>query len=325
VFEEPSGMSRGEIMNKTEPACGNALNRRELLRLLGVGGAFAAAPALGKIVREGKPQRADVFIVGPALMAEGSGQSAQLPPASDLKMVGLIGGTAWYSTVDYYRYINEAVNDAYGNNTNPPLLLYNMNNAKIQELQAKGQWDEIASLFSQAAARLRAGGAQAILFCANTSHKVYPQVARTLDVPILHIGDATGVAIRTSGLKKVGLIGTKYTMEDGFMVDWLKGHYGIETLLPSSAAARQELQRIIHEELDTGIYKPESKNYVFEQMEELRKRGAQAVVLACTEFPLIIKQRDFALPVFDTTRLHSQMAVDFILGKQGLAHVRPDQ
>src|ERR1700757_5064075 len=261
VFEEPSGMSRGEIMNKREPAWGNALNRREVLRLLGVGGAVAAAPALGKIVREGESQRADVFIVGPTLMAEGGGQSAQLPPASDLKMVGLIGGTAWYSTVDYYRYINEAVNDAYGNNTNPPLLLYNMNNAKIQELQARGQWDEVASLFSQAAARLRAGGAQAILFCSNTSHKVYPQVARTLDVPILHIGDATGAAIRTSGLKKVGLIGTKYTMEDGFIVEGLKEHCGIETLVPSSVSARQELQRIIHEELDRGIYKPESKKY----------------------------------------------------------------
>ena len=312
-------------MNKTEPACGNALNRRELLRLLGAGGAAAAAPTLAKIVRAAEPERADVVIVGPGSIAEGGRQSARLPSASDLKMVGLIGGTAWYSTVDYYRYINEAVNDAYGNNTNPPLLLYNMNNAKIQELQTKGQWDEIASLFSQVATLLRAGGAQAILFCANTSHKVYPQVARTLDVPILHIGDATGVAVRTSGLKKVSLIGTKYTMEDGFMVDWLKEHYGIESLVPSSASARQELQRIIHEELDKGIFKPESKKYVFEQMEELRKRGAQGVVLACTEFPLIIKQRDFALPVFDTTRLHSQMAVDFILGKQGLAHVRPDQ
>ncbi len=225
--------------------------------------------------------------------AQGGGQSAQLPPASELKMIGLIGGTAWYSTGDYYRYINEAVNDAYSNNTNPPLLLYNMNNARIQELQAKGQWDEIASLFSQAAARLRAGGAQAILFCANTSHKVYPQVSRTLDVPILHIEDATGVAIRTRGFKKIGLVGTKYTMEDGFLLDWLKEHYGIESFVPRSASARQELQRIIPEELDRGIHKPESKKYVLEQMEELRKLGAQGVVLA----------------IFDTTRLHSHMAV----------------
>jgi aspartate racemase len=200
-----------------------------------------------------------------------------------------------------------------------------MNNALVQELQAKGQWDEIASLFSQAAARLRAGGAQAILFCANTSHKVYPQIARTLYVPILHIEDATGVAIRAHGFSKVGLVGTKYTMENGFLLDWLKGHYGIESFVPPSVSARQELQRIIHEELDRGIHKPESKKYVLAQMEELRKLGAQGVVLACTEFPLIINQRDFALPVFDTTRLHSQMAVDFILGRHGLAHIRADE
>ena len=314
-------------MNKTKPASGKTLHRREVLRLLGAGGAIAATPALSKIVRADGSQLATVRARSAESTAAAirGGQVAQLPPASEMKVVGLIGGTAWYSTVDYYRYINEAVNDAYGNNTNPPLLLYNMNNAKIQELQAKGQWDEIASLFSQAAARLRAGGAQAILLCANTSHKVYPQLTRTVDLPVLHIGDATGAATRASGLNKVGLIGTQYTMEDGFLVDWLKEHHGIEALVPTSASARRELQRIIHEELDRGIYKPESKKYVLEQMEELRKRGAPGVVLACTEFPLIIKQRDFDLPLFDTTRLHSQMAVDFILGKQGLAHVRADQ
>jgi len=254
-----------------------------------------------------------------------SGQSAQLPPASDMKALGLIGGTSWYSTVDYYRYINEAINDAYGNSTNPPLILYNMNQEKIHELQAKGQWDEIAILLTEAAVRLRAGGAQAILFCANTPHKVYAQVARSIDLPILHIGDATGGAIRSRGLKRVGLIGTLYTMEDGFMADWLKEHYGIETLVPNSAPARQELHRIIQLELSRGIFKAESKKYVLQQIEELRKRGAQGIVLGCTEFPLIIKPPDVEVPLFDTTRLHSQMAVDFILGKQGLARVRPDQ
>jgi aspartate racemase len=186
-----------------------------------------------------------VFVALLTLRVNGSGQSAQLPPASEMKTVGLIGGTSWYSTVDYYRYINEAVNDAYGNNTNPPLIVYNMNQQRIRELQAKGQWDEIAALLTQATIRLRAGGAQAILFCANTPHKVYAQVSRKTDLPILHIGDATGAAIRSSGLKKVGLIGTRYTMEDRFMVDWLTEHYGVETLVPSSAPARQELNRII--------------------------------------------------------------------------------
>jgi aspartate racemase len=125
-------------------------------------------------------------------------------PGPDMKTVGLIGGTSWYSTVEYYRYINEAVNDAYGNNTNPPLILYNMNQEKIHELQAKGQWDEIAVLLTHAAIRLRAAGAKAILFCANTPHKVYAQVSRNIDLPILHIGDGTGVAIVQHGLKRSG-------------------------------------------------------------------------------------------------------------------------
>jgi aspartate racemase len=247
---------------------------------------------------------------------------AQLPPASDMKTVGLIGGTSWYSTVEYYQYINKAVNDAYGNNTNPPLIIINLNQQRIQELQAKKQWGEIAAIFAEAVSRLRSNGAKAVLLCSNTSHKVYAQVAQTTDIPILHIADATGIAIQKKGLKKVGLIGTQYTMEDGFMADWLKEHYGIETLVPSSAPARQELHRIIQKELGLGVFKPESKKYVLDQIEELRRRGAQGIVLGCTEFPLIIKSTDVTLPVFDTTLLHSQMAVDFILGKQGLAHVQ---
>lgn len=250
------------------------------------------------------------------------GQSTQLPPASEMKTVGLIGGTAWYATVDYYRYINKAINDAYGDNTNPPLIVYNLNQQRIQELQAKNQWDEIAAMDADAANRLRRSGAQAILLCSNTQHKVYVQVARRLEIPILHIGDATGLAIQKAGLKRVGLIGTRFTMEDGFMATWLKEHYGIETFVPASASARQELHRIIQKELDVGIFKSESKKYVLEQIEELRQRGAQGIVLGCTEFPLIVKQPDVAIPVFDTTLLHAQMAVDFILGKPGLARVQ---
>ena len=259
------------------------------------------------------------------LPANQSREATQLPPASDMKTIGLIGGTSWYSTVDYYRYINQAINDAYGNSTNPPLILYNMNQERIHELQGKGRWDDVARLFTEATIRLQAGGAQAILLCANTSHKVYSQIVGKTDLPILHIGDATGVAIRSSGLKKVGLIGTLYTMEDGFMVDWLKEHYGIESLVPGSATVRQELNRIIYQELNRGIFKTESKKYVLQQIEELRKRGAQGIVLGCTELPLIIKPSDIEIPLFDTTRLHSQMAVDFILGKPGMAHVRPDR
>jgi len=133
-----------------------------------------------------------------------------------MKTLGLIGGTSWYSTVDYYRFINQAVNDACGDNTNPPLLIYNMDDQRIHELQRKGQWNEIATLLAEAAARLRAGGAQGIVLCSNTSHKVYAEVARKTDLPILDIADATGVAIGKAGLTKVGLIATRYTMEAEF-------------------------------------------------------------------------------------------------------------
>src|SRR6266849_6171442 len=266
-----------------------------------------------------------VYAIWLTVSVAASAQSTQLPQPSDIKTLGLIGGTSWHSTVEYYSYINEAVNDAYGNNTNPPLRLYNLNQRRIHELQAKNQWDDIAALLTEAAMRLRAGGAQAILFCANTPHKVYAQVARKTGIPILHIADATGVAIRKSGLKKVGLIGTLYTMEDGFIADWLKEHYGIDTLVPNSAPARKELHRIVQKELGMGIFKAESKKYVLQQIQELRQRGAQGIVLGSTEFPLIIKPADVAVPLFDTTLLHSQMAVDFILGKQGLAHVRTVQ
>jgi aspartate racemase len=257
------------------------------------------------------------------LTAQGlNSQSTQLPPPSEMKTLGLIGGTSWHSTVEYYSYINQAVNDAYGNNTNPPLLLYNLNQKRIHELQAKNQWDAIAALYIDATMRLRAAGVQAVLFCANTPHKVYAQVAQKVDIPILHIADATGAAIRKRGLHKVGLIGTLYTMEDGFIADWLKEHYGIETLVPESAAARQELHRILQKELSIGIFKPETKKYVLQQIDELRQRGAQGIVLGSTDFPLIVKASDVTIPLFDTTALHSQMAVDFIMGKQGLAHVR---
>jgi aspartate racemase len=251
--------------------------------------------------------------------------SSQLPLASDMKTLGLVGGTSWYSTVDYYRYINKAVNDAYGDNTNPPLIIFNLNQQNIHELQAKNHWDQIATILTDAVNRLHASGAQAVLFCANTPYKVYAQVAHNTKIPILHIADATGSAIQKRGLKKVGLIGTQYTMEDGFMADRLKEEYGIETLVPNSGPARKELHRIIQKELGLGIFKPESKKFVLDQIEELKRRGAQGIVLGCTEFPLIIKQSDVALPVFDTTRLHSQMAVDFILGKPGLAHVQANQ
>jgi aspartate racemase len=239
-----------------------------------------------------------------------------------MKTLGLLGGTSWHSTVEYYRYINQAVNDVYGNNTNPPLILYNLDQHRINTLQEQDRWDEIGGILSEAGLKLHGAGAQALLFCANTPHKVYLAVSRRVGIPILHIGDATGLAIQKAGLKTVGLIGTIYTMEDGFIAQWLKEHYGIECIVPASPEVRREFQRMIQTELAMGILKPETKRYVLAEIERLRKRGARGIVLGCTEFPLIIKQADVPFPAFDTTYLHSRMAVDFILGRYA-PHSRP--
>lgn len=237
--------------------------------------------------------------------------------ATEMRMLGLIGGTSWHSTVEYYRYINQAVNDYFGNNTNPPLIIYNLNQREIHDLQLQGHWDRIADILANAAIKLRAAGAQAVLFAANTPYRVYPQVSRRAGIPILHIADATGRAIQRAHLARVGLIGTRYTMEDGFIPQWLTEHYGIEVLVPASPAVRDELHRIIQKELGMGVFKPASKRYVLDQIEDLRGRNAQGIVLGCTEFTLIIKPTDVQIPAFDTTRLHAQMAVDFILNRDG--------
>jgi aspartate racemase len=232
-----------------------------------------------------------------------------------MKTLGMLGGTSWHSTIEYYRYINQAINDLYGDNTNPPLILYNLNQQHINALQKEGRWEEVAAILSDAGLKLRNAGAQAIMFCANTAHKLYLPVRRKTGMPILHIADATGIAIEKAEIKKVGLIGTIYTMQDGFIAQWLKDHYAIDTLVPDSPAVRQELERMIQHELGMGVFKPETKRYVLQQIEALRKQGAQGIVLGCTEFPLIIKQSDVPFPVFDTTYLHSMMAVDYVLGR----------
>jgi aspartate racemase len=238
---------------------------------------------------------------------------AQPISAAEMRPLGMIGGTSWHSTAQYYRYMNQEVNNLYGDNTNPPLILYNLNQREIHELQLKGHWDEIAHILSNAAAKLRAAGAQAIIFCANTPYNLYSEVSRESAIPILHIADAVGLAVKKAGLTKVGLIGTKYTMEGGFYADWLQKHYGIEVIVPTSESSRANLQRIIQKELVMGVFKSGSKQYILEQIKDLQERGAQGIILGCTEFPLIIHQSDLSIPAFDTTRLHAEMAVDFIM------------
>lgn len=237
-----------------------------------------------------------------------------LVPVSQMRTLGILGGTAWHSTIEYYRQINASVNELYGNQTNPPLVVYNLNQAHIHELQRAGAWSRIADMFHEAALRLQAAGCQGLLFASNTSHKVFDDVDARIELPILHIADGIGAAASRSGNGIVGLLGTLFTMGQDFLSRRLLERYGLRTLTPAATASKARLHDIIQQELALGKFKPESKRFILDQIAMLQARGAQAIVLGCTELPLIVEPQDLDLPVLDTTRLHARLAVDFILG-----------
>jgi aspartate racemase len=226
-----------------------------------------------------------------------------------MKTLGMIGGTSWVSTLDYYRYLNELVAQRVSPAVNPPLLLYSLN----ASLMRMGDWDAIASDFLKHSKMLEKAGADAIIFCANTTHKVYDQVAPQIGVPILHIADATGRKAKEAGLTKLGLIGTIFTMEDGFIPERLEKKFGIETIVPNKAG-RDELHRIVAEEMTQGKFTDSSKKYTLDQLQILKDQGAQAMILGCTEFPILLRGESFSVPLYDTAYLHAELAVDFILG-----------
>lgn len=230
-----------------------------------------------------------------------------------LRKLGLIGGLSWHSTLEYYMYLNQTINDHFGNNTNPPLVLVNLDQYCMHQLQKSDQWDAIARMLIEACDQLYKAGAFAAMFCANTPHKVYHDVQRHSMIPILHIGDAIGAAVRKKGLCKVGLIGTIFTMEEPFIAKILKDKYDIDIMVPDQEKDREKLHTIIQKELSLGILKPETKKYILDQIAILESKGAEGIILGCTEFPLIIGQNDLNIPIFNTTLLHAQMGVDFIL------------
>ncbi|QEG21503.1 aspartate/glutamate racemase family protein [Mariniblastus fucicola] len=229
-----------------------------------------------------------------------------------MRTLGLIGGTSWHSTIEYYREINQAVNEHFGNNTNPPLMLYSLNQFAIHAFQREGRWDEIARLISDAAERLEKGGAEGLMFCANTPHKVYETVLTAVNVPIIHICDATSKAIQSKQISKVGLIGTRFTMEESFMVDRFAAN-GVEAIVPESAAEVTELHRIIQEELTFGNIESRSKSFVHRAIGSLIQRGAEGIVLGCTEFPLMFAAGELQVPTFSTTEIHARAATEFVL------------
>jgi len=228
-----------------------------------------------------------------------------------MKTIGLIGGMSWESTTLYYQTINREVARRLGGLHSAPFHLISLNFEDIAARQRVQDWAGMGNILADAARTLEAGGADCVLIGTNTMHRVAPQVQSAISVPLLHIAEVTAHAIRAQGLRKVGLLGTRFTMEQPFYVEHLAGR-DVECLVPDEVA-RAEVHRIIFEELCKGDFKDSSRRALQEICTELASRGAQGIVLGCTELPLIMGSDDFALPIFDTTALHALAAVEFAI------------
>jgi aspartate racemase len=228
-----------------------------------------------------------------------------------VKTIGLLGGMSWESSALYYRLINEAVRERRGGLHSARCILLSVDFAEIERLQVAGDWETAGTLLAADARALQAAGADLVVLCTNTMHRVAEALTDVLDVPFLHIGDVTADAVRTAGLRRVGLLGTAFTMEQPFLVERLTGH-GLEVLVPDSDD-RAEVHRVIYEELCLGIVRDESRRAYREVIERLVAAGAEAVILGCTEIELLIGTGDVAVPVFPTTRLHVEAAVSAAL------------
>ena len=223
-----------------------------------------------------------------------------------MKTIGLIGGMSWESTVTYYQIVNETMKKELGGLHSAKVLLYSVDFAEIEGYQAKGEWDKSAEVLSEAAENLEKAGADFIIICTNTMHKVAPAMQEKLNVPIIHIAEATADELKKNGITKVGLLGTKYTMTQEFYKSKLI-ETGIEVVIPDEKGV-EVVNDIIYNELCLGIIKEESKAKYVEIIAELEKAGAQGVILGCTEIGLLIQQQDTTLPVFDTTQIHAAKA-----------------
>ena len=233
---------------------------------------------------------------------------------SPMKTIGLIGGMSWESTVTYYQLINEAVKQQLGGLHSAKILLYSVDFAEIEEYQAKGQWAESAQVLADAAENLQKAGADFLLICTNTMHKVAPQVCSRISIPLLHIAEATADALKEAGISKVGLLGTKYTMtQDFYKAKLLEA--GIDVVIPDETGV-ELVNRVIYEELCLGIVRDESRQQFSSVIDSLKDMGAQGVILGCTEIGLLVSQEDSSLPVFDTTYIHAAKAAMYALAKQ---------
>lgn len=229
-----------------------------------------------------------------------------------MQTIGLIGGMSWESSAEYYRLINQAVKERLGGLHSARSVLFTVDFAEIEAMQQEGRWDEAGALLAEAARRLEQGGADCILLCTNTMHKVADAITAATALPFIHIADATAAAIRAQGVRRVGLLGTRFTMEEPFYRGRLAERHGLEVLVPE-AEDRAVVNSVIYEELCLGVVREASRAQYREVIRRLVERGATGVILGCTEITLLVGQADSPVPVFDTTQLHALAAVEFAL------------
>ena len=223
-----------------------------------------------------------------------------------MKTIGLIGGMSWESTVTYYQIVNKTIKQELGGLHSAKTLLYSVDFAEIEEYQANGEWEKSAEVLSEAAVNLQKAGADYIIICTNTMHKVAPEIQKHISIPIIHIAEATAEELKKNDISKVGLLGTKYTMTQEFYKNKLIDA-GIDVVIPNREGV-EIVNNIIYNELCLGIISEESKMKYLAIIDELEKNGAQGVILGCTEMGLLIQQREVKLPVFDTTQIHATKA-----------------
>ncbi len=232
-----------------------------------------------------------------------------------MKKIGLIGGLSWQSTVDYYRIINEESNKRLGGKSTVESIIYSTDLEEKFNLVVEGKLEQLAAEFTDITNSLEKAGADVALMCTNTMHVVFDEIQKNVNIPMIHITDATAKAIQKAGLKKVGILGTTFTMTQPFIMGKLKEEYGIECIAPEPEEMT-EIMRVIEEELTFNILKDTSRAYYVNVIKELQEKGAEGVILGCTEIELLIKQKDSPVPVFDTTELHALAAVDFAMGEE---------
>jgi len=229
-----------------------------------------------------------------------------------MKTIGLIGGMSWESSIVYYEIINRKINEILGGFHSCKSIMYSVDFAEIEKLQHENRWGEMDLLMADSAKKLETAGADIIVLCTNTMHLCSDAIIRNISIPFLHIAEAVGIEMSERKIRKAGLLGTRFTMEKDFYKEILKERFGVDLIIPDSDD-RETVHRVIYDELVHGVIKEESRNMYRTIIEKLQKKGAEGVILGCTEIPLLISDQDVEIPTFNTTRIHAEKAVEWII------------